>query len=250
LQKSGTSVPLSLRTREAGPLRASTAAASSWTRLAAIFLLIPALAMVAACVGGRGGSIPYDVKDFQAPDAPTVISLDQDYKIAPLDLLTISVFQVPDLSGDYKVDLTGFISIPLLGNIRAVDMTAAQLDQALTQQLGAKYLRSPDVSVAIKESSTRVVTVDGSVKQPGNYQIAGQTTLIQAIAMAHRVAVFRKIQGQRMAAAFDLSDIRRGKSEDPTLYAGDIVVVDGSRVKAIQRELLQSLPILSIFRPF
>jgi polysaccharide export outer membrane protein len=215
--------------------------------------------MVAACVGGRGGSIPYDVKDFQAPDAPTVISLDQDYKIAPLDLLTISVFQVPDLSGDYKVDLTGFISIPLLGNIRAVDMTAAQLDQALTQQLGAKYLRSPDVSVAIKESSTRVVTVDGSVKQPGNYQIAGQTTLIQAIAMArgtdetanpHRVAVFRKIQGQRMAAAFDLSDIRRGKSEDPTLYAGDIVVVDGSRVKAIQRELLQSLPILSIFRPF
>jgi polysaccharide export outer membrane protein len=53
-----------------------------------------------------------------------------------------------------------------------------------------------------------------------------------------------------MAAAFDLTDIRRGKAEDPRIYSGDIVVVDGSSVKQAQRDILQTLPILSIFSPF
>lgn len=251
-------MPLSPHRREAGSPRASSASRPRWLRLAAMLLLIPAFALVSACVGGRGGNIPYDVQDFQAPDAPAVVPLGQDYKIAPLDVLKITVFQVPDLSGEFEVDLTGYISMPLLGNIKAVDMTPAELDTALTQQLGVKYLQSPDVAVGIKESSSRVVTVDGSVRQPGRYAIPGQTTLIQAIALArgtdenanpHRVAVFRNIKGQRMAAAFDLSSIRRGQMADPTLYAGDIVVVDGSRIKAIQREVLQTLPLLAIFGP-
>ena len=53
-----------------------------------------------------------------------------------------------------------------------------------------------------------------------------------------------------MAAAFDLTLIRRGQSEDPQIYPGDIIVVDGSSLKAAQKELLSAIPILSIFRPF
>ena len=64
-----------------------------------------------------------------------------------------------------------------------------------------------------------------------------------------RVAVFRQIDGKRMAAAFDLTSIRRGEMKDPQVYRGDIVVVDGSRVKAMQRQILQSLPILGFFNP-
>jgi polysaccharide export outer membrane protein len=83
--------------------------------------------------------------------------------------------------------------------------------------------------------------------------------LIQAIAAAggptenanpRRVAIFRQIGGQRQAAAFDLTDIRRGQAADPQVYAGDIIVVDGSATKEAQRQILNSLPILSIFRPF
>jgi polysaccharide export outer membrane protein len=91
------------------------------------------------------------------------------------------------------------------------------------------------------------------------YPVTGSLTLIQAIALARgtddaanprRVAVFRQIGGQRMAAAFDLTSIRRGEAEDPKIYSGDIIVVDGSNVKALQREILTALPIFSIFRPF
>jgi len=243
---------------QAGPFPAFAPAMPQGVRLMLLAALVAVLTILAGCAGSRGGPIPYDVK-LAAPDAPSVLTLEDDYKISPLDTLKVSVFQVPDLSGDFEVDLTGHIALPLVGNVKAVDLTTAQLDAKLTQQLGARYLQNPDVSVGVKSSSSRTVTVDGSVRQPGAIQVNGETTLMRVIAQARgtdenanprRVAVFRRVQGQQMAAAFDLTSIRRGRSEDPRVYAGDIVVVDGSSVKAAQREILQALPILSIFRPF
>lgn len=221
-------------------------------------ILMTALA-AAGCSHSRGGPIPYGVQNFGAPDAPTVVPLGAGYKIGPMDTLSIKVFKMPDLSGDYEVDLTGQISMPLLGNIAAANMTTAQLDQALTQRLGEKYLENPDVGVSIKSSTARMVTVDGAVTRSGSYPVMGPMTLMQAVALAggtnenanpRRVAVFRTIGGQRQAAAFDLTSIRRGQDTDPPVYAGDIVVIDGSTLNPAQKQLLNSLPILSIFRPF
>ena len=218
-----------------------------------------AAALLGGCTGSRGGPVPYGVENFGTPDAPAVATLEEDYRIAPLDKLKISVFQVADLSGEYEVDLTGMIAMPLIGSVKAVDKTTQQLRSELVQRLGAKYLQNPDVSVGIKESTRRSVTVDGSVRQPGMFPVTGPMTLMQAIAMARgtdenanprRIAIFRQISGQRMAAAFDLTSIRRGQAEDPKIYSGDIIVVDGSNIKAIQRDLLQTVPLLSIFRPF
>src|SRR5690606_23850492 len=93
-------------------------------------LAVLALAL-SACASKRGGSIPYDVADFGAPDTQTATVLDENYQIAPLDTLKVNVFQVEDLSGDYEVDLTGHIAMPLIGNVRAVDMTTAQLQASL-----------------------------------------------------------------------------------------------------------------------
>jgi polysaccharide export outer membrane protein len=214
-------------------------------------------ALLSACADTRGGSIPYD-KVLAAPDETKFQTLETDYKIAPMDKLGIKVFKMEDLSGDYDVDLAGNISMPLIGEVKAANLTTAQLNDELTQKLGAKYLEHPDVSVAIKSSTAHVVTVDGAVKDGGSFPVAGQVSLIQAIAMAkgtsedanpRRVAVFRTVGGQRQAAAFDLTAIRRGESPDPQIYPGDIIVVDGSSVKARQKTLLQSIPLLAIFSP-
>jgi polysaccharide export outer membrane protein len=62
--------------------------------------------------------------------------------------------------------------------------------------------------------------------------------------------VFRTIGGQRMAAAFDLTSIRRGEAEDPKVYSGDIIIVDGSKLKQAQREILGALPIIGMFNPY
>ena len=103
------------------------------------------------------------------------------------------------------------------------------------------------------------MTVDGAVKQSGSFPLNAPLSLLQAVALSggvaedanlRRVAVFRTIGGQRQAAAFDLQAIRRGQSPDPAIYPGDIIVVDGSRVRAAQKQILSNIPLLSIFRPF
>jgi len=221
------------------------------------FVALAGAALLAGCADTRGGSIPYD-KPLAAPDEVRFQTLGSNYKIAPMDKLAIKVFKMEDLSGDYDVDLAGNISLPLIGQVEAANLTTAQLDDQLTQKLGAKYLEHPDVSVAIKSSTAHVVTVDGAVKDGGSFPVGGPISLIQAVALAkgttedanaRRVAVFRTIGGQRQAAAFDLTSIRRGEAPDPEIYPGDIVVVDGSSVKAAQKQILQTIPLLAIFGP-
>ncbi len=227
----------------------------SWIWLPLLLLMV----LPGCGTGSRGGPIPYEVQNFGPPDPPSSEILAADYRIAPLDTLSVNVFQVPDLSGDFQVDLTGQIAMPLIGTVRAVDLTTGELRETLVTRLGERYLRNPDVTVGIKASTRRNITVDGSVGRPGMFPVTGPTSLIQAIAMAggpdtnanpRRVAIFRQVDGQRMAAAFDLISIRRGEAEDPAVYSGDIIVVDGSQVAAQRRELLQSIPILALFRPF
>jgi len=238
------------------PIHHSSTSASLIVRIFAGALVLLSLG---ACTAQRGGPIPYEVQGFGRPDTPSVAAVDEDYKIAPLDTLSIEVFKSQDLSKDYQVDLTGNIFLPLVGEVRAAGITARQLQAELVRRLGKDYYESPQVSVGLKASAARQVTVDGAVSSPGMYPVVGPVTLLQTIAMAkgptesanpRRIAVFRQIQGQRMAAAFDLTRIRRGEAEDPQIYPGDIIVVDGSSLKAAQKELLSALPILSIFRPF
>ncbi len=215
--------------------------------------------LLAACGGGRGGAIPYNVGNFGAPDAPKVAAVDDAYKLAPLDTVTVQVFQVADISRDYSVDQSGRLTMPLIGRVDAVGLSTGQLASTIEQRLGEKYLRNPNVTVTLKESASRVVTVDGSVRQPGIFPAVGSLTLIQAVALARgtddlanprRVAIFRTIDGKRMAAAFDLTSIRRGTEPDPQVYPGDTIVVDGSGVKKAQRDILQALPLTSLFLAF
>ena len=173
-----------------------------------VFPLCGALGLImfgAGCADKRGGAFAYNPSNFGAPDAPKVAALGSGYKIAPLDTLTIKVFKMPDLSGDYEVDLTGQISLPLIGDVTATNYTTAQLDEELTRKLGAKYLENPDISVGVKSSTSRSVTVDGAVNKAGAFPANGPVTLMQAVAQAggatpeanlRRVAIFRQIELQ------------------------------------------------------
>lgn len=217
-----------------------------------------AATLLAGCTASRGGSISYETPNFGAPDPLSQTALEADYRIAPLDKLAIQVFRVADLSGTYEVDLTGRITMPLIGSVRVLEMTADELSVELERRYAQDYLRNPQIAVGIAESRGSVLTLEGSVTQPGMYPVLGRTTLIQAIAMARgldelanprRVAIFRQVDGQRMAAAFDLTSIRAGEAEDPQVYRGDIIVVDGDRTRQTWLDVLRSVPVLSVFSP-
>jgi polysaccharide export outer membrane protein len=91
------------------------------------------------------------------------------------------------------------------------------------------------------------------------FTVKGPTTLLQAVAMARgttedanpsRVIVFRTIGGEKVAGAFDLKAIRRAQAADPAIYGNDIVIVDGSRARQMYRDLMSTIPLLGILRPF
>lgn len=221
-------------------------------------LLVLAALAAAGCTG-RGGSVPYEPTGFQAPDAQAQPVASASQPIGALDTLTISVFQVESLSGDFKVDAAGKIDYPLLGSVQAQGRTSQELREQLAASLSQKYLQSPNVQIAIKDRAEQTITVDGSVRNPGQFIVKGPTTLLQAVAMAKgttedanpsRVVVFRTIRGERLAGAFDLQDIRRAKAEDPVIYGNDIVIVDGSKARQVYRDLMSTLPLVGLLRPF
>ena len=222
-------------------------------------LVVSALAAAGCMGGGRGGSVPYEPTQFTAPDTQSQPMANASHPIGALDTITVSVFQVESLSGDYKVDAQGRIDYPLLGSVQALGRTTQELRQDLASGLSQKYLQSPNVQVAIKDRAEQTITVDGSVRSPGQFIVKGPTTLLQAVAMAKgttedanpsRVVVFRTIRGEQLAGAFDLQDIRRAKAKDPVIYGNDIVIVDGSKARQMYRDLMSSLPLLGLLRPF
>jgi polysaccharide export outer membrane protein len=223
-------------------------------------LLFSILAVVAlsGCAGTRGGSIPYNVSNFGRADPPSANMLPEDYQIAPMDTLSVKLVGDDTVDGDYVVDLMGNISMPLIGEVRAAGLTPRQLHDVLARKLGEKYYEHPDVTISMKASAGRNVTVDGAVTRAGAFPQLGPTTLMQAVALAggttddanaHRVAIFRTIDGNRQAAAFDLISIRRGEMTDPPVYAGDIIVVDGSTINAALKRIFMTTPLLRIFTP-
>jgi polysaccharide export outer membrane protein len=176
--------------------------------------------------------------------------------IGPLDKISVKVFKVPDLSQDnVLVDANGQITMPLIGDVTAAGKTSQQLADVIASELGAQYLQNPQVSVAIVDSASRKVTVEGEVKTPGVYAMKGRMTLMQTIAMAggfsedadfKKVAVIRTVDGVRKVAICNYNDIRLTRTPDPEISGDDVIVVDGSHGKMAWSAVLKTLPLFSL----
>ena len=183
-----------------------------------------------------------------------------EYRIGPGDKINVRVFQVPDLSIDgLVIDTSGNVQMPLIGAVRGAGRTPSEMSSDIAERLSAQYLMNPQVTVTVTEAASQKITIDGAVTRPGVYEMRGSTSLLQAVAMAEgptsvadlsKVAVFRTVNGQRSVALFDLGAIRQGRASDPEVLGEDVVVVDTSRLSAAMRQIVSTIPALSIFRPF
>lgn len=223
-----------------------------------IAALLVAAVLVASCSGPKA-NLPMNPANFAPPSEAANTGPGQPYRLGVLDKVRVNVFRIPDLSGEFQVDTLGEISLPLIGAVQASGLTARQLESALESRYGERYLQQPDISVQLTQITGSLVTVEGSVKQPTVFDLVGEINLLQAIARAngtdefannHRVVVFRRQEGVTQAAAFDLAKVRAGVDPNPTIYGGDIIVVDGSGFKRAYRDLLQTIPLIAVFRPF
>lgn len=193
----------------------------------------------------------------QAAAALTASSVpgNQAYKIGPLDVLEVSVFKVPELSKTVQVADSGTINLPLVGEVPAVGSTAQEIERDLTKRLGAKYLQSPQVTVYVKEFNSQRVTIEGAIKKPGVLPYRGNATLLQMIAQAEgltetsdsTVVIFRKIDGKRSGARFDVDAIREGTADDPSVKPGDVIVAGKSALKEGFSNLMKAMPVAGVF---
>jgi polysaccharide export outer membrane protein len=233
----------------------------NWLALIAAAFIASALPTSSSFAAARAPANPPPAEFHTVPSAPGpgAIVPPSDYKIGPQDTLMVDVFQVPDLSRTVQVETNGTILLPLIGQIPATGRTTKQLSDDIGTELGKNYVKDPLVTVTVRESSSQKVTIDGAVVQPGIYPIAGNTTLMQAVALARgpdtiantrEVAIFRNSGAQRTAAVFDLSAIRSGKAVDPPVYANDVIVVETSGGRRFLRDLGNVVPFISLFRPY
>lgn len=213
-----------------------------------------------ACVSSdKWEGLPAGQAAYQTIPATRPAGTRPEYRINIQDTLSITVFREPDMSvEEAPVESGGTLVLPLIGRVVAAGRTTEELSQDIQTRLGTRYLVDPQVSVIVKESRAQNVTVDGAVNTPGVYGLQGDTTLLQAVALAKgatrtatfdKVAVFRNIDGKRYGALFNMADIRAGRAENPILQSGDYVVVGTSGIKALGYDLLSLAPAAALFVP-
>lgn len=222
-------------------------------------LLIAALlvSLLAACASGAR-NVAHGI-DLPPPDTTAASGAYEgatDYRIGSQDLLEISVFGVAELTHQARVNSNGMINVPLLGGMMAGGKTVPELEKELAERYADGYLQNPQVTIFVKEYTSQRVTLEGALKKPGIYPLTGKTSLLQAVAMAggtdefadlEGVVLFRHVDGKRMAAAYNLSLVRRGELADPQVFGDDVIVIERSGSKSAFREFIRSVPALGLF---
>jgi polysaccharide export outer membrane protein len=107
-----------------------------------------------------------------------------DYAVGPQDVLTITVFGEPELSGKYTVEQDGTFTFPQIGRVKAGGLTLRALEQEVKKQLADGFLRNPQVAVAIENYRSQRILILGEVRSPGEFQLNGEMTLLAALARA------------------------------------------------------------------
>jgi polysaccharide biosynthesis/export protein len=152
------------------------------------------------------------------------------YVIGALDVLTIKVWNNPNLSGLFSVDSDGMISMPLIGEIKADGLTTKQLKEKLVERLRDFFNNNPDVDVTVTKVNSKRFFVYGGVGRPGEYPLVQETTVMDALSSVGGFAPFgnrKKIYILRGTQKFNFNynEVSQGKHMEQ-----NIAIENGDRI--------------------
>jgi polysaccharide biosynthesis/export protein len=214
---------------------------SNWTRnvLPTLVLAMTVIAMsgpaFAQAPAAPSSAAPKPASATGAPVVPGAVEPPPGYVIGPEDLLTVVFWREKDLSTDVAVRPDGMITVPLLNDVQASGLTPDALRERI-QAAATKFVTDPSVTVVVKAINSRKVFITGNISKPGQYPLAGPTSVMQLIAMAgglqefadaDRILIMRTESGKQIAKRFNYEDVREGKKLDQNidLQPGDTVIV-------------------------
>ena len=109
---------------------------------------------------------------------------DGGYRIGPRDLVSIQVFEVPELNVERRVSDGGSLELPLIGAVEAAGLTERELADRLRELLESRFVQHASVTVQIKEFRSKPISIIGAVRTPGPLSLSGNFTLMEALAAA------------------------------------------------------------------
>ncbi len=160
---------------------------------------------------------------------------DDFYLIGPGDVLEISVWNEPDLTKNLVVPPDGVISFPLIDPIKVTDLTITALKKVVTKRL-SEYVPDATVTVLLIGINSLKAYVIGKVKNPGEYPITLETSVLQLLAKAggltpfasdSNIKILRKKNKEVTNIPFDYGEVEKGKNleQNIILKVGDVVLV-------------------------
>jgi polysaccharide biosynthesis/export protein len=157
------------------------------------------------------------------------------YLVQPGDVLTVTVWKETDLTGDVLVRPDFGLSFPLVGDLDAHGKTVDQLREEIAARL-TRYIPSPVVTVAAKTVAGNHIYVVGRVQRPGEYPMARDVDVMQALSLAggatpfaavNDIIILRRLSAGQIVLPFKYNDVARGQDlrQNVVLQPGDTVVV-------------------------
>lgn len=186
-------------------------------------------------------TVPPQMVAMQAP--VPIASGTGDYRLGTGDKVRITVFGEDDLSGEFQVDSTGFLRLPMIGQVKAGGYTAHALEDALTTNYANGYLKEPRVNVEV--TTYRPFYIIGEVNKPGEYAYVNGMNALNAIALAGgftQKAVESNVYVRKSGTA---KEIRVAADQTTQIMPGDIVRVSTSPLW----DVLSLVGPLAAFRP-
>ena len=171
----------------------------------------------------------------------------KDYKVGPMDVLGVTIFDEPELSRDsLRVSSQGKISLPLLGELKVEGLSPRKIEQLIQiRYRQEKILKQPQASVHIKEFKGQRVLVLGAVNTPGSHFKEGNERLAEMLAKAggikfdadgdvaaNKIRILRTVEApsgvkQRIAMEIDLDSLTKGDHPEYNMVMlnGDVIYV-------------------------
>lgn len=148
------------------------------------------------------------------------------YIIGTGDKLRIIVFGEDDLGGTFDVDGSGYVSLPLIGQVKVAGLSATQAEQTVTSLYANGYLKEPRVNIEIAQY--RPFYVIGQVNKPGEYPYVNDMSLPNAVALAGGYTDKAEQGGVYIRRNGDTSEKYYDADAVVKIYPGDVVRIPSS----------------------
>lgn len=158
----------------------------------------------------------------QASAAPSDLPT-YSYALSGGDRVRVVVFGDPTLGGEFTIGGSGYISLPLIGEVDVRGLTSTQLQERIVARLADGYLKDPRVAVEVL--STRPFYILGEVNKPGQYDFANGLTVLGAVAQAGGFTYRAKTKRVLIRHAGEAAEAAHDVTATTTVAPGDTIRV-------------------------